>query len=268
MLIRAGRLQIRFNWLVALCVLLAVAGLLRLGFWQLGRAQEKLAEQAEFLQAGSSQVTPLAELPIAGRELDALQHQNRRVTVTGEYLNPNSIFLIYQTWEEQPGFEVVTPVRINGDDRLVLVSRGWSGIGAVEELAAALPRIDGMVTLEGQLYIPTASEAARSNALNARAAAGSEWPLVLRYLNVADIAPHFEQPLFPYVVRLAPEQPGLLIRHWPLVRVDSNRNFSYALQWFAMAIAVLIVALILSSNLLTLLQGTRRPVQKTRQAGD
>lgn len=260
MLIRAGHLEIRCNWIVALCLLLTIAGLVRLGFWQLARAQEKIAEQAEFQQSGTLQATPITEIPIAGPELDALQHQNRRVTLTGAYLNRNPILLIYQTWEEQPGFEIVTPVRVVGDDRLVLVSRGWSGINAVEELAATLPQIDGTVALEGQLYIPTPAEAARSNSMNASANVTTEWPLVLRYLNIDEIAPHFREPLFPYVVRLAPSQPGVLIRHWPLVQVDANRNFSYALQWFAMAIAVVIVALILSSNLLKLLRDWLKPL--------
>jgi surfeit locus 1 family protein len=69
-----------------------------------------------------------------------------------------------------------------------------------------------------------------------------------------ELAPHFQFTLFPYVVRLAEKQPGVLIRHWPVVLVDSGRNFSYALQWFAMAIAVIAVSLILSSNLLLLAQ--------------
>ncbi len=67
-----------------------------------------------------------------------------------------------------------------------------------------------------------------------------------------ELAPHFSSPLFPYAVRLAEGQPGVLVRHWPVVLVDSGRNFSYALQWFAMAIAVIAVSLILSSNVLQL----------------
>jgi cytochrome oxidase assembly protein ShyY1 len=80
------------------------------------------------------------------------------------------------------------------------------------------------------------------------------WPLVIRYLNMDELAPEFQAPLFPYVVRLAENQPGVLIRHWPVVLVDSGRNFTYALQWFAMAIAVIAVSLVLSSNWLKLVQ--------------
>jgi surfeit locus 1 family protein len=69
------------------------------------------------------------------------------------------------------------------------------------------------------------------------------------------IAGLFEEPVFPYVVRLGAGQHGVLVRYWPEVAVDTSRHFSYALQWFSMAIAVVIVSLILSSNLIGLLQG-------------
>ena len=107
--------------------------------------------------------------------------------------------------------------------------------------------------LEGQIYVPTAKQAAQTNIVQK-----VTWPLIARYLNMDELAPLFQPRVFPYVVRLAENQPGVLIRHWPVVLVDSGRNFSYALQWFAMAIAVLAVSVILSSNLLKLAQQNKK----------
>ena len=104
--------------------------------------------------------------------------------------------------------------------------------------------------------MPTASFAARDNG-NPEI----KWPLVLRYLNMAELAPLFDAPLFPYVIQLNEGQSGVLVRHWPAVGIISGRNYSYALQWFAMAIAVARVSLILSSNLLRVLQ-LRDPQRK------
>lgn len=244
-----GKLELRINWLIAACVVLSMAGLVRLGLWQLDRAQEKIALQESFQELGSQQATPIENVPVAGLEFDVLQHQNRRVVMQGRYLNQQNIFLIYQTYEEQLGYEIVTPFKVENLDLVVMVSRGWSGINDTQELAASLLPIEGQQTLQGQIYVPTPAQASRSSSL-----ARVQWPLTIRYLNINELMPYFDSPLFPYVVRLGADQLGVLVRHWSEVMVDTGRNFSYALQWFAIAIALLIVSLILSSNILVLLR--------------
>jgi cytochrome oxidase assembly protein ShyY1 len=238
-----GPLVLHIHWLKALAVLLLIAGLTRLGLWQLDRAQQKIDQQLAFQAAGERAPTPIDEVPIAGIAFDAMQHQNRRVVLTGHYLNERNIYLVYQAYEEQIGWEIVTPFQVDGDDEIALVSRGWSGLGTVEDLTATLPAITGTLTLEGQLYVPTEEQFAESGE-----AFTETWPRVQRRLNTTELAPLFDAPLFPYVVRLAAKQPGVLVRHWPVVLVDSGRNFSYALQWFAMAIAATLASLFLASN--------------------
>ena len=71
---------------------------------------------------------------------------------------------------------------------------------------------------------------------------------------------YFDSPLFPYVIRLGVDQPGVLVRHWPAVTSNTSQNFSYALQWFSMAIALLMVSLILSSNILALVKQKIKPL--------
>lgn len=252
--VNIGSLELRFHWLVCLCVLITIAGLVRLGLWQLDRAQEKIAEQETYTALGNQKATPISRVPTAGLEFDRQQHQNRHVVLDGEYFNERSVFLIYQTFEGQPGYEVITPFRLVDLDLLVLVSRGWSGINAYEDLAAALPRIEGRLQLEGQIYVPTEREATERNPPHTE-----RWPLLLRYLNLAELDGYFDSPLFPYVVRLDEKQAGVLVRHWPAVSVDTSRHFSYALQWFAMAIAVAIVSLVLCSNVGALMRSGPGP---------
>jgi len=250
-----GPFVLRIHWLKALGVLLFIAGLTRLGIWQLDRAQQKIDQQLAFQEAGQRAPTPLDEVPIAGLAFDALQHQNRRVVLHGHYLNERNIYLVYQAYEDQIGWEIITPFEVDGDNQIALVSRGWSGIGAVEELTKALPAITDTVTIEGQLYVPTPDQAAQAGD-----ALTDTWPRVQRHLNADELAPMFAKPLFPYVVRLAEGQPGVLVRHWPLVLVDSGRNFSYALQWFAMAIAATLASVFLASNAGQLWKQRRAPL--------
>ncbi len=253
--LKFGELEVCINWVIAICVLLTMSGLIRLGIWQLSRAQEKIQLQESFLEFSEEQATPIENLPIAGREFDAMQHQNRQVELTGRFLNENSIFLIYQTYEEQLGFEVVTPFELSAIDLIVMVSRGWSGVTSEGELARVLPKINGELVLQGQIYVPTEKEAVRTNEL-----VNESWPLTTRYLNINELSRHFDSSIFPYVIRLGLDQPGVLVRHWPAVTANTSQNFSYALQWFSMAIAVFIVSLILSSNILTLMKRRMKPL--------
>lgn len=250
-----GPLVLRIHWPIAAGVVVAIFVLARLGLWQLDRAQEKVEQQLAFQAAGQQAPTPLDEVPIAGVQFDALQHQNRRVELHGTYLNERNIFLIYQAYEDQIGWEVITPFFDENSKQIALVSRGWSGIGTVEELSAALPPVTGTVNIEGQLYVPTLEQAAQPGD-----ALAATWPRVQRHLNTTELEPLFDAPLFPYVVRLAEGQPGVLVRHWTLVLVDSGRNFSYALQWFAMAIAVALASLYLGSNAGELWKKHRAPL--------
>lgn len=253
-ILRYGPIELRWNWLIFACVVATMAGLVRLGLWQLDRAQEKIELQQSYTALGNQQATPLAQVPTAGPEFDRQQHQNRRVLLNGAYLNERSIFLIYQTYQGQPGYEVLTPFQLQDLDLLVLVSRGWSGINAYEDLAAALPRITGTLRVEGQIHVPSERELEQRNLPHE-----TRWPLLLRYPDMNELGMHFDTPLFPYIVRLAEGQPGVLVRHWPVVSADTSQHFSYALQWFAMAITVAIVSLVLSSNLVGLIRARLGP---------
>ncbi len=254
--LRLGALEFRFHWLIAACVAMTVIGLVRLGLWQLDRAREKLDLHESYEAMQAQQPADIRHLPLAGIEYDARQLQSRLIRLDGRFMNDRTIYLIYQPYEEQLGYEVVTPFMTSDDTEIVMVSRGWSALQTYEELNEKLPIIEGETTLMGQIFVPTPAMAARSSQLPSTL----RWPLVTRYLNIEEISQLFDLPVFPYIVRLGQGEPGVLIRHWPAVLVDMDRNFSYALQWFAMAIAVVIVSLVLSSNLLQVLQQRSRPL--------
>jgi len=252
-----GELEVRFNWVVALFVLALFSGLIRLGVWQMGRAQEKIQLQESYNELGQDYATPIEEVGMSGLENDALTIQNMHVSLTGEYLNDKALFLIYQTYEDTLGYEVVTPFKLASSDKVVFVSRGWVYASTYEELLDKVESVTGERTVLGQLYVPTPKQAERSNEIDLNE---SRWPLEIRYLNTLELAPLFEESIFPYEVRLDEGQEGIFVRHWPTVYVDTGRNYSYALQWWSMGIAVLIVAFILSSNILQIMQKRAKPL--------
>lgn len=252
-----GELEIRFNWFVALFVLAAFGGLVRLGVWQLGRAQEKIDLQETYNEQGSENPLPIEEVGMSGLENDARIIQNLHISLDGQYLNEKTLFLIYVTYQEALGYEVVTPFKLDSSDKVVFVSRGWVLASTYEELKSKVTPITGSRTIKGQLFVPTEKQAARTNDIDLST---PRWPLEIRYLNTLELATLFEESIFPYEVRLDEDQEGLFIRHWPTVYVDTGRNFSYALQWFSMSIALLIVTFVLSSNILQIMNRRSKPL--------
>ena len=247
-----GQLRIRINVLVAVCVLITMAGLIRLGIWQLGRAADKLAAQEAVQLEYAEKAVRLEAIPPGQLHAPDNSLQNRHVQLTGTYENDHSLLLIAQFYDGQLGYSVVTPLRLESSGKLILINRGW--ITALKQ-AGSKPRLrphDGPVTITGQIHLAQPKPQAYAEQLDR-----SNWPIRMRYLDFKTINEQLGEPVFPFEVRLAENQAGGLIRHWPAVHININQNLSYALQWFALALLVLLVSLLASSNLWALLRDTR-----------
>jgi surfeit locus 1 family protein len=247
-----GQLRIRINLLVALCALVTVAGLARLGIWQLSRAADKLADQEAVqleyqVKAVRLEAIPDAQLQAAD---DSLQH--RHVQITGTYENDHSLLLIAQFYDGQLGYSVVTPLRLQSNGKLVLVNRGWITALVQPGGKPGIQPYNGPVTVTGQIHLTQPRPQAYAEQLDS-----SNWPIRMRYLDFRTINEQLKEPVYPVEVRLAEDQAGGLIRHWPAVHININQNLSYALQWFALALLVSLVSLLASSNLWSLLRESR-----------
>lgn len=265
--IAIGRLQIRVNGLIALCVLLSCAMFINLGFWQLGRAADKrqlqrdaiVQEQAEPVALESLFPSLSAEgvVSAAGADTDADYTQaaaslnNRRVSVRGEYVNDAAFLVVFQFFQGQPGFELISPFRLASDGSLVLVSRGWIAPGPDATSLPVIQVVEQQQTLIGQLHVPDV--ATTPSQIEER-----EWPVRLRRVHVPQVEALLGEPVYPWQVRLNTGSPGLLARHWPTVTISARSNIGYALQWFTFALLTAVISLLMSSNLLQLLQKNQR----------
>jgi surfeit locus 1 family protein len=120
--------------------------LLNLGFWQLRRLEERRAYNRNIIAALNQPVIPLTGAPI-----DPAQLHFRRVSVKGSFDNAAAIAIRNQLLGDAPGLHLVTPLRISGSDRAVLIDRGWIPRGDADPDPASLSVYDlpGEVTIEG-----------------------------------------------------------------------------------------------------------------------
>ncbi|MDG1233036.1 MAG: SURF1 family protein [Pseudomonadales bacterium] len=240
--LKLGPVLIRVNWFVVAGIVLIAAGFARLGFWQLDRASEKMALRAAMQQEQQKEAINIEEI-ILIRDGTI---PNLHVTLAGEYINEKSFLLVPQSYNGELGFGVITPFRLQNSNRIVLVDRGWITVAAGVQLDFGL--VAGPRQLTGQIHLRSSSPGSdeRPDA--------SSWPVQIRRLDVDALSEILGEDLFPYPVRLNEDQPGVLIRHWTAVTANSSANISYAIQWFVLAAAIVIVSLLTSSNILSVLR--------------
>lgn len=245
-----GSFNIRWNWLIAACVIVTTLALGRLGVWQLDRAAEKVAAQQELLLEQEANATAIETIPQGHLHRANPEIRNRHVALDGEYLNDRTILVMAEFFDSQIGYGVVTPFRLRANNELVLVHRGWtSGILPPDTLPDTRP-VDGAVSINAQIYVPPENARVIPSEIDA-----SQWPLRVRTLELEVISEILGEPVFPFEVRLTEDQPGVLVRHWPAVAIDVNQHLFYAMQWFLFASIVALAALFASSNLWHLLKG-------------
>jgi cytochrome oxidase assembly protein ShyY1 len=246
------RLQFKFHWISALCVLFLLTCLIWLGFWQLNRAEQKQQFQSDL------DALRLAK-PIAVESLrldDENELKSVRVILDGSYVNNKSVFVSNQFFQNRPGYEVFTAFKLHSSDQIVLVSRGWISINYDSQQLPAIEPVTGAQQLVGEIYMSSA----KSFFLPQKIESPVSWPLLLHHFDINNIKPLFDTPLLPFIVRLEQTSSGVLKRHWRKTRLNLNNSTSYAIQWFGMALILIVITIIKSTNILEIIsshQSTR-----------
>jgi len=235
---RAG--NYRFDWKLSLLVLLLLPLCLRLGFWQLAREQEKLALQQAWQERQQ-------EIPVALASLDpAADLQYRQVWLEGQYDNAHVFLLDNRIHEGRVGFEAVQPFR-TADNQVVFVNRGWLPQGASRQALPLPPLLQEPVRVQGAVHVPVGDPLVLGEIVP-----GEEWPKLLQTLDIAELARlsgiEAGANVFPYSVRLAEATPGVLERNWSVISTTPEKHRGYAVQWFAMATALVLLYLYYSTR--------------------
>jgi surfeit locus 1 family protein len=222
----------RAAWLPGLTALMLVALFTGLGVWQVERAGDKRAVLAA-LEADAGQ--PAAELA-ATADLKAQAY--RRVAVRGRFLE-RQFLLDNRLFQGRAGFDVLTPL-VLADGRVILVDRGWvpAGPGREPTRPVAAPS-DEPVTVTGRLWLPQ-----EGIALGPAIAPESEpgWPRLTTRVAFPALAAALGRDLVPAVIRARGEA-AWLYRPRPLEPAfGPARHYGYALQWFALALTVLVIS--------------------------
>ena len=243
------RLKVKFSWKIALCILFLVSILIRLGFWQLDRAQQKRHLQND--REARLVAAPVSVESLALGDKNALQYT--KVVLVGSYDNEKSILVSNQVFQNRPGYEVLTVFELHSSDQIVLVSRGWAAADFGSNQLPIIELVTGVQQLVGEIHVPPS----HSFFLPQKIDEPPNWPLRLHHFDIDDINRLFNRPVLPFVIRLDGNNPGVLKRHWPTIRSKPENSTSYAIQWFGMALVLIVITIVKSTNILEIIRSNK-----------
>jgi cytochrome oxidase assembly protein ShyY1 len=75
-----------------------------------------------------------------------------------------------------------------------------------------------------------------------------EWPTRVGWISVERAEELYDEEFYFYQLRLDSDSIGALDTGWVTVAVQPEKHIGYAVQWFAMALVLMIMTLIANSN--------------------
>jgi len=230
--------QWQWNWKVVLFVVFFLPILVNLAFWQLDRADEKSQLLDTYNQRRIAEPQQLSQLLEGGEYLYV------RVNTIGKYDNSSPLLLDNRVRRGRPGYEVISPFQ-TVDGQWLLVNRGWIGSGLDRRVLPEINDVSGDVTLKGYLY----KSLGKQIMLGEDLWEPNKGPAIIQNASPDTVSEKLGQKFYDYHLRLEADSPGALETGWMIVNVQPGKHTGYAVQWSALALALIILGLFANSNL-------------------
>jgi surfeit locus 1 family protein len=230
-----------------------MALMLRLGIWQLDRFEQRQAFNNHYFEQIEK---PPYELSSETLDQDLETMAYREITVSGRYDHSNEVAIRNQSWENQPGVHLLTPLIISGSNHAVLVDRGWIPLdvyqsGNWQDFSETDPVIvNGIIRLSqtqptlGGRPDPTPKPGETIKAWN--------------FVDTETISTQIPYPLITIYIQQSPDlnRDRLPYPSLPEIEITDGPHLSYAIQWFAFTV-------ILGGGYLILLHRENQHKEKT-----
>ena len=259
---------------VLVAALLAAAGTARLGFWQLDRAQQKIALQERI--GSRADLPPLAQSDLARTPAAATDQHYRRITLRGRWLAGRTVYLDNRQMAARQGFYVVTPLLLASGDA-VLVQRGWAPRDFTDRnRLAPLATPAGDVLVTGRIAPPPSKLFELGGVESGPIRQNLDMPSFAREIGLGlrpaslqqtqdtalvdpgeaaarsgdaeapadrSSSPGVETAAAPASASTNAVPTDPLVRQWPAPAVDVGKHYGYAFQWFALCALIAGLAL-------------------------
>lgn len=200
----------------------------RLGYWQ---SQRKAEKEELFEQFENAPAMSIEQAVDAG-------HRFALVEGFGRYDPERHVLVDNRIYQGRAGVHVLTPFHVEGGPT-VLVNRGWLPLPPDRSKLPDVPTDDRMQTISGRLNLldtvgPRLGEADRLET--------GEWPQLVTYLDRGPLSEALGMELPPWTVQLDDGLgSGFEGRQWQAAVMPPATHGAYAVQWFALSAAALVI---------------------------
>lgn len=219
--------------------LLLLPVLLRLGVWQLDRADEKRQLMRVLEQQSQAEAMPLEQ---------ALKHEKpdmMPITSSGKAIPGVTLVTDNQTKNGRLGYDVFSLWQPDHYDKPVLVNRGWIERQDFYQKVPTIPAFKAS-HIKGDLYY--------SKGHNPVVASNAVWQefdgvWLIGQFDFQTLAEKVKQMGYdsaPFIIRLEADDKSGFVRQWELIASPPEKHIAYAIQWFAMALALVLLFIILN----------------------
>ena len=223
--------------LMTLATIVVMALCVRLGFWQYNKAQDTIKAQQK-IDDGKAAMP--VELPSVIDDKDVWRY--KRVRFKGTYMPEYQIILDNRVHQNKAGYQVITPVKLDDQERYVLVNRGWLAGNPNRSLPQIATPDDEQVFI-GDLFFPLA----KVFTLESTEQKKGEWQSLWQHIDMQRYQTLVPFNVYPYIVRLAPgDAAGGFVRDWPVPKSRITVHLGYAYQWFGFALTLFVIYIVLN----------------------
>ena len=233
-------------WLITIAAIVSAAITAKLGFWQLGRAQEKRALQASIqTQAALPSLDAAAliratSMPSSQPDASVPAVLHRTITLTGHWLPQHTLFLDNRQMDNKPGLFVLTPFEFTDNataaKKTILVQRGWLPRNFLDRNVLPEVMTDAAeVTITGRIA-PSPSKLFEFK--------GYDTGALRQNIAIEALAKELKLELLPYSLlqlemAIADAKTNAtqdkLLRRWAQPNYGSEKNYGYMVQWWALS---------------------------------
>lgn len=228
-----------------ICVVIVVVLVcLRLGYWQMQRAEAKtqqLAHIASVQAQGVMQWPQVQALPSDWNKTGV------QATLTGTIDNDYYWLLDNQVYQGQVGYDVLTLFKPATSKKPLLINFGWVKAPISREQLPAIELPNQPITINVQLKQGKLSGFTLDNA-SANKLGEDSWPKRVQTIDLQLFTKQAEQTMVDFIGYRQGAGDELGIPHYQAVVMSPQKHYGYAVQWLLIALACVVVAIFASKR--------------------